>query len=259
MTDTKRKLLAITVILTVLIIKIFSEQVNHFLWNDKAAPHFYLSVAGQILYYIIPTLTVLFVFHKPVNVLKEIGISRAFGKGFLFAFIFTLPMLIGYYLIGHYNDEYSLLKNISFAFKDGFREEIFYRAFLFGQLFRQAKWGFIPAVALNGLIFGLSHLYQANNFADSITVFAVTFAGAIWFAWIFTEWNDNLWIPIFMHFLMNLYWDLFSSENTAVGGLILNLPRILTIAISIYITIKLTKRESRQLKINKNNLFRQTN
>lgn len=259
MTNTKRKLLAITVILTVLIVKLFSEQVNQFLWNDKAAPHFYLSIVGQVLYYLIPTLTVLFVFHKPGNIFNEIGISGPFGKGVLYAFIFTLPMLIGYYIIGQYNDEYSLLKNISFAFKDGFREEIFYRAFLFGQLFRQAKWGFIPAVALNGLIFGLSHLYQAHNFADSITVFAVTFAGAIWFAWIFTEWNDNLWIPIFMHFLMNLYWDLFSSENTAVGGLLLNLPRILTIAISIYITIKLTRRKSRQLKVNKTNLFRQTN
>jgi membrane protease YdiL (CAAX protease family) len=257
MKEKYRKILGITVILTVLIVKLFSERINQILWNDKAAPHFYWSITGQILYYLIPVLIVLFIFHKPQKAFSELGLNNGFLKGLLMALIFTLPMLIGYYLLGHYNNEYSLIKNISFAFKDGFREEIFYRAFLFGQLFRQVKLGFIPAVAINGLIFGISHLYQAHNIGESVGVFAITFAGAIWFAWLFIEWDDNIWLPICMHTLMNLYWDLFSTDKTAMGGLLLNLPRILTIAISIYITIKMRKKHFGSLRIDRKNLFQQ--
>lgn len=257
MTYQKRKLLSVIVILTVIIIRFFSERVNQFLWNDKAAPHFYLSITGQILYYLVPTVSVLCLFHKPNKVIDELGIRKGFIKGLTYGFLFTLPMFLGYYFIGHYNNDYSLVKNILFAFKDGFREEIFYRAFLFGQLFRIVKWGFIPSAATNGIIFGLSHLYQAHNIADSLGIFAVTFAGAIWFSWLFIEWKDNLWLPIFMHCFMNLSWDLFSTEETAIGGLMLNLPRILTIALSVYVTIKIAKSQNRKLDISKSNLLRQ--
>lgn len=241
MIEKYRQVLGIIVIATVLVVKLFSESVNQILWNDKAAPHFYLSITGQILYYLVPVLIILFVFHTPQNLLSELGLNNGFLKGVSMAFIFTLPMLIGYSLFGHYNNEFPLIKHISFAFKDGFREEIFYRAFLFGQLFRHVKVSFIKAVAINGLIFGISHLYQAHNFVESFVVFAVTFGGAVWFAWLFSKWRFNIWLPIGLHTLMNLYWDLFSTDKTAMGGLLLNLPRILTIVISVFVTIKMTK------------------
>lgn len=259
MTDKYKQRLGTTVILTVLIVKLFSERINQMLWNDKAAPHFYWSITGQILYYLLPILVVLLIFHQPQKVLSELGLNNGFLKGLLMAFIFTLPMLIGYYLLGHYKNEFSLVKNISFAFKDGFREELFYRAFLFGQLFRQVKLGFIPAVAINGLIFGISHLYQAQNIGESVGVFALTFAGAIWFAWLFVEWKNNIWLPIWLHTFMNLYWDLFSTDKTVIGGFVLNLPRILTIAISVYVTIKMTKKYFGSSTINRTNLLRQEN
>jgi uncharacterized protein len=217
--------------------------------------NFYWSVAGQILKYLVPTLLVLFVFHQPKDILGELGLEKDFLKGLQYAFLFTLPMLVGYFLMGQYNQEQTLVENIVKAFKDGFREEIYFRAFLFGQLFRQVKLGFLPAVLVNGLIFGLVHIYQTHTIMEGVGVFAITFAGAVWFAWLFIEWKENLWLPIFMHFFMNLYWHLFSTENSAVGGLMLNLPRIITIALSIYLTIKIV-RKTGQLKINKTNFIR---
>ncbi len=258
MSRTKRQLLALTVIVTVCIVRYYSKDINAILLNGKEVPHFYLSILGQVLYYLIPTAAVLLIFHKPEKMLTELGLGKGFLKGLLFAFIFTLPMLLGYFLMGHYNTEHSLVKNILFAAKDGFREEVFYRAFLFGQLFRQAKTGFLPAVVVNGLIFGLSHLYQAHSITDSIGIFAVTFAGAIWFAWLFIEWEENLWLPVCMHFFMNFYWDLFSTENSAMGGLLLNIPRIATIALSIYVTIRIFRKKGR-LKVNSTNFLRQKN
>jgi membrane protease YdiL (CAAX protease family) len=259
MIERYRQILGVTVIMTVLFIKLFSDRINQILWNDKAAPHFYLSILGQILYYLLPLLIVLFVFHKPQKVFTELGLNKGFLQGILWAFIFTLPMLIGYYFLGHYNNEFSLIKNITFAFKDGFREEIFYRAFLFGQLFRQVKLGFIPSVAINGIIFGISHLYQAHSIGESAGVLAITFAGAIWFAWLFIEWKENIWLPIWLHTFMNLYWDLFSTDKTVIGGLLLNLPRIMTIVISIYGSIKMAPKKFGFLKINRTNLLQHEN
>jgi membrane protease YdiL (CAAX protease family) len=239
MSKTKRLIIGLTVILTVLFLQIFNDIVNSLLKIGKTDTNFYWSIIAQILKYIIPTLIVLFVFYKPKEIIGELGLKKDFLKGLKYAFIFTLPMLIGYFILGHYNNEETFVENILKAFKDGFREEIFFRAFLFGQLFRQVKLGFIPAVAINGLIFGLLHIYQAHTLVESFGIFGITFAGAIWFAWLYIEWKENLWLPIFLHFFMNFYWHLFSTENSAMGGLLLNFPRILTIALSIYLTIKI--------------------
>ncbi len=256
MSKSKKQLLGAAVIFTVLLVKWFSNDVNAYLLNDRAAPNFYFSVSAQVLYYLLPAVTILFLFYPSKEIPKELGINREFLNGLVFAFLFTLPMLVGYFLMGRYNTQHTLIQNIVFSFKDGFREELFYRAFLFGQLFRRVNLGFIPAVAVNGLIFGLSHLYQAKDLGESLAIFAITFAGAVWFAWLFIEWRNNLWLPVFMHVLMNLYWDLFSTENTAMGGLMLNLPRILTIFLSVYFTIRLNKRQNGKLIISRNNLWK---
>ncbi len=256
MTTTKRILLGLAVVLTVLFLQIFNGEVNTLLSIGKDDTNFYWSILGQILKYLIPTLIVFFIFHKPTDILSELGLKKDFLKGLQYAFLFTAPMLIGYYFLGRYNDEQTFIENLLKAFKDGFREEIFFRAFLFGQLFRHVKLGFIPAVAINGLIFGLLHIYQAHTIAESFGIFGITFAGAVWFAWLYIEWNENLWLVVFMHFFMNFYWHLFSTEQSAVGGLMLNLPRILTIALSIYLTMKII-RKTGNLTINKTNLMQQ--
>jgi uncharacterized protein len=256
MGKTKRQLLALTVILTVVFLQIFNDEINTLLEIGRDDTNFYWNIIGQILKYIVPTLIVLLIFHKPTKVIGELGLDGDFFKGLKYAFLFTLPMLIGYFLLGDYNHEKTFIENILKALKDGFREEIYFRAFLFGQLFRQVKLGFIPAVLINGLIFGLLHIYQAHTLTQSIGIFTITFAGAIWFAWLFIEWKENLWLPIFMHFFMNFYWHLFSTEKSAMGGLMLNLPRTLTIALSIYLTIKIVHKTT-QLTINKTNLMRQ--
>jgi uncharacterized protein len=256
MSKTKRLLLAFSVIGTVFLMQFFNSNINDLLAIGRVDTNFYWSILGQILKYVVPTVIIFLIFHSPQEIPRELGLSKDFLKGLGYAFLFTSPMLIGYFLMGEYNNEKTLLENILTAFKDGFREEIFYRAFLFGQLFRHVKLGFIPSVLINGLIFGLMHIYQAHSIAEGFGIFGITFMGAVWFAWLYIEWNENLWLPIFMHFFMNLFWHLFSTEHSALGGLMLNLPRILTIAFSIYFTIKMV-RKTGQLKINRANLVRQ--
>jgi len=39
-----------------------------------------------------------------------------------------------------------------------------------------------------------------------------------WFAWLFVEWGDNLWIAIGLHWWMNVAWEAFGMGATAVSG-----------------------------------------
>lgn len=205
-------------------------------------------------WWIIPMILVIGLLYGQKNILRELGLKQSILKGLLHATIMVSPMLLGYFFTG------SLVSNLSFksilhgALFAGLFEELFFRGFLFGQLFRKMKWGFIPAVIINAIIFALGHIYQGNNMAEIIGVFLITLFGAAWFAWLYIEWNENLWVPIFLHTLMNLSWIIFDVSNNAIGSVSANIFRLATIALSIIITI-IYKKKTTGLNINKKNLI----
>jgi len=66
--------------------------------------------------------------------------------------------------------------------------------------------------------------------------------GALWFAWLYVEWEENLWLVIFLHTLMNLYWHVFdNSDSDALGGREANIFRAITITITVFATFRLCK------------------
>lgn len=205
------------------------------------------------LWWIIPSIIAIVALYGYKNILKTIGINKGFLTGFIFAAITVSPMLISSAIIGEINSSINIIHFMHTTIIGGTMEELFFRGFLFGILFNKLKWGFIPAAALGAVIFGLGHLYQASNISQSISVFLVTFMGAAWFAWLYIEWDKNLWVPIFLHTLMNVSWILFEVSNNAIGNYVTNTFRIVTIAATIIITIRYHKK--RGLKINKRNLI----
>ncbi len=134
----------------------------------------------------------------------------------------------------------------------GFFEEFLFRGFLFGILFRKLKWGFIPASLLAEVIFGLGHIYQGSTLMETTGIFGITTIGSIWVAWLYIEWDKNLWVPIFLHTLMNLSWILFEVSNNALGGIYTNLFRAITIALTIII---IRYHKKRGLNINRKTLI----
>ncbi|HDR04340.1 MAG TPA: CPBP family intramembrane metalloprotease [Candidatus Marinimicrobia bacterium] len=139
------------------------------------------------------------------------------------------------------------------AFLPGFMEEFLFRGFLFGLLFLKLGWCFIPAALIGALIFGLGHVYQGNAFMETLGIFFITAMGAVWFAWLYIEWNENLWIPVFLHIVMNLSWLLFDIGENALGDLAANLFRTITITLTIVITIYWHREKG--LKIGKKELI----
>ena len=91
------------------------------------------------------------------------------------------------------------------------------------------------------MLFGLAHMYQSKGTWDFVGITAITGIGSLLFCWIFMRWQDNLWVPFGLHFLMNFWWDVFAVDNTALGGWLANIARILTVIIVIVLTLNKDK------------------
>jgi hypothetical protein len=216
-----------------------------------------LKIAYIYIWWLFPTALVcgiLFGFNK---LFSSLGLKKGFFKGFLFALVTVSPMLLSSAFIGKISSDFKILNLVQQTLLAGFMEEYLFRGFLFGLLFLKLRWGFIPASILGAIIFGLGHIYQGNTFAETSGVFFITAIGAVWFSWLYVEWDNNLWIVVFLHILMNLSWILFDVSSNALGGIYVNLFRVITIALTIIITIK--RNRINGLKINKTNLLANSN
>lgn len=196
---------------------------------------------GHIVAYtgtLIPLLITVAILHKNYrNILEKLGISKCLHIGIAFAFFSTLPMLIAYSIKFNLNKELSFDTIIINTISSAFFEEIIYRAFLFGMLYRYSRLGFLPSVFLGSLLFGVAHLYQSTDINELVGIFLFTFFGSVLFAWIYSEWKFNLWTAILLHCIMNLYWLIFDVDTNALGGPYANIFRFLTVFLAIFGTI----------------------
>lgn len=196
---------------------------------------------GHIISYLItliPLLITVFVMHGSFeNILEKLGLSGSLIQGLLFAFLVTLPSLVGYGIKFHINTGLSVDTIIINTISSALFEEIIYRAFLIGQLYRYTRLGFLPSIIIGSTLFGLAHLYQSTEINEMIGIFTFTFLGSLLFFWIYAEWEFNLWYAIFLHSLMNLYWLIFDVDNNALGGIYANIIRFTTVLLTIFGTI----------------------
>ena len=213
----------------------------------------YLKIAYSYLWWILPTVLITGLLYGFSSILNNIGIQKDLKTGLLFSIVTVLPMFLSSAIIGQIGEDLNMLRLVHQTIVAGLMEEYLFRGFLFGLLFRKSGWGFIPASISGALIFGLGHIYQGSTFLETMGVFFITSIGGIWFAWLYIEWNNNLWVPIFLHILMNISWGLFEVSNNALGGFYTNLFRIITITLTILITIKYNQKNG--LRINSKNLI----
>lgn len=202
----------------------------------------------------LPVLAFVF-FTNDKEFFRPLGLKGNVVKGIVFSFVFSIPMFIGYGWMASYD-----LNIVPKTFWLGcvfaaFYEEFYYRGFFFGQLFKKTQLGFFPALILSALIFASLHLYQSNDLATLMGIFITTFLGAGLFAWLYVEWNYNLWLPIGMHFFMNLSWEMFAVSDNAFGDVFANIIRAITIVFAIVGTIIYKKKKDIPLSINKRTLL----
>ncbi|MFT6783939.1 MAG: membrane protease YdiL (CAAX protease family) [Saprospiraceae bacterium] len=199
-----------------------------------------------------------YLINPKISIFKNLGIFHNPIKPFAVSLLFSLPMFLGGLMFFEFSQEISIPNIVAGTIIVGFVEELFFRAFLFGQIFKYTRLGFISSIIIGAIIFATGHLYQSQEIWELLGIFSVTFMGAILFAWLYVEWNYNLWVPIFLHSLMNLAWHLFERDETALGGMLPNLFRGLTIILAIVFTVIYKKNQSQELLITKYKLIIKT-
>ena len=123
---------------------------------------------GRFLYFyswyaLIPLMVTTFLYGHE-SVLENLGLAKDFPNGLKIGLLASLPMFIGFALTGQLNTERPVFDIAFSALRAGFFEELLFRGFLFGLLFRYTRWGFIPAALLGAIIFACLHLYQGESY-----------------------------------------------------------------------------------------------
>ena len=96
----------------------------------------------------------------------------------------------------------------------------------------------VVSTPLPSILFALGHAYQATGVLQLTGIFEVTGLGQhIGVLAVCSLWDYNLWAVFGLHSLMNLWWELFGIDDSALGGWIANGARLLTVTIAILLTI----------------------
>lgn len=191
----------------------------------------------------------------PNSFLSKLGLNRSFIKGFLFSILVTLPMLIGFYFLFEFNSKLTLNTILISGVSAAFFEELYFRGYLFGLTYRYTGLGFFSSILIGSIVFALMHLYQSQDFATLIGIFLTTFVGSIIFAWVYAEWKFNIWVPILIHFFMNIYWMVFDVSDNALGDFYSNIFRVISILLIVLFTLLAKWRKGEALSVNKGNFF----
>lgn len=237
MMDIKAKLIRTSIVaLSSILILLLYDRVHLIV----APLHLQRTLAVLIMHMIVclPIVVVLLLLNRPKDFFRHLGLDGNFIKGMVFALISTLPLFIAFPVVGDFNGGLTWDKLVRSAVIAAFFEEVIFRGFIFGQLFRYCKIGFWWSVIIPSLLFGSIHLYQGSDPLSSLAAFGVTFIGGLFFSWIYVKWDFNLWCPVGLHFFMNLSWLLFTVEGNSVaaGGLASNIFRVLSVAAAVSLT-----------------------
>ena len=250
---TKRILRSISIVISFLLCFYIMEY--HLAILNLTKDNIFEIILVYLFIAIIITVSIYFLHKLNIDgIITELGLNKGFSKGLLFGFVATLPMTMSSAILFKFSNNIFSFYTLFVVFIGPVMEEILFRGYLFGQLFRRERWGFIPASIIASIFFGIGHLYQSHNLLSAAETFLVTFMGSAWFAWLYIEHNTNLWVAIWLHVLMNLSWTIFQTNVPgAIGNNITNLFRLITIIITVIYTIRYSKKYG--FKVNKRNLL----
>lgn len=199
-----------------------------------------LAVVGYGLYLVGP-LAVAALLVGPRRAFAALGLTASPWPALLFAFGCTA--VIGVYALATAPLADNIAMNVMRgAVLPGAAEEILFRAFLFGVLYRFAGWGFLPAALLSSCVFGIEHVYQGGDAMEALGIAVLTGIGGLWWSWLLVEWRWNAWVPIAFHVLMNAWFEMFTMADNAMGDAAFIGVRLGCIVLSVVVTLVIARR-----------------
>ena len=174
------------------------------------------------------------------SILERLGLSGNAPRALAFGIAASLPMLLGFALSFHLNSHLEFLSVLFLDFFSPLVEEVEFRGFGVLQLQRGTGWPFWVAVWPSAILFGYRHSEEGQSKLEMLGLFLLTGLGGVVFAWLAYKWK-SLWVAVTLHIGMNLWWDIFSVSNNAIGGWLPFALQTLTILIAVAGTLYLTK------------------
>jgi len=122
-------------------------------------------------------------------------------------------------------------------------EELLFRGYLVNGLVASGL-GPVRAFIIGGLLFGLAHLGNVWHAGPSTMALeiGITAAGGILFGWTMLRFEGALVAAFAFHAGLNLPWDAFGVDSTAIGGTAGNVARAAGIAAGILTVLLFTRR-----------------
>ena len=133
--DIKAKLIRTSIVaLSSILILLLYDRVHLIV----APLHLQRTLAVTVMHVIVclPVVIVLLFLHGRKDFPRSLGLDGNFIKGIVFALISTLPLFISFPVVGDFNGGLTWDKLVRSAFIAAFFEEVIFRGFIFGQLFR---------------------------------------------------------------------------------------------------------------------------
>ncbi|MFZ4706373.1 MAG: CPBP family intramembrane glutamic endopeptidase [Bacteroidales bacterium] len=177
------------------------------------------------------------------KMLEMLGLNKGIGIAFILALFAALPQILGMQYLHGFNKEVSFADVWINGIHPGYNEEIVFRGFVIGILVRYAKWPAIIPIVLSSLLFAMGHLYQANNFPESIVVFCTAFGVGAGFYMFYKYTNWNLWFPLFLHSFMDTASTISNWHGNITMSFQDNIFRGATIILAIYLSYRIYKKE----------------
>jgi membrane protease YdiL (CAAX protease family) len=212
---------------------------------------------------------------------RDLSVVEAFGlggdalKGAGFGLAATAPMIAALFLIPFKGFQPDLA--LGSGIIGPVAEELLFRGFLFGLLWRVAGWSIPASILMSSLLFGLAHVPNVDTtlvhmlrgpgpdrFAIAggeavqvipgttmwwqyvsyqgpeilLTAIPLAAGGAV-LAWIAYRWG-SLWPAIALHACMNLWWDATRGEHVvpALGPGVMSVAQLLSVALAIALTLR---------------------
>lgn len=154
------------------------------------------------IYMCVPLLFGMWLFYGIRGVPGGLGLKLKPRKKSWLVFIFALPVLVQLILLPASDYQESILELLIWAVTISFFDELAYRGFLFGLLFRKDRRGFVPSAGIYALFKVPELLHSGTPFSQMLGLFSLSLLFGLLYAWLYVEWKYNLWVPIFLHILI---------------------------------------------------------
>jgi len=176
----------------------------------------------------------------PPSGLRELGLRSPAARAGGFGLVATAPMWLVFAATHDFAPD-PVPELLYGSLLSPLAEELVFRGFLFGQLWRRAGWGLWPALAVSSLAFGYGHAEDAARLTEGLGLLAVTALGAAIFAWLYSRWG-TLVAPLALHVLMNASWGLWQVGDGALAGWVPFALQLTTVTLAIVLTLMAAKR-----------------